>query len=370
MIATVDQVSGAPGLTSSWDDVLFEFDLSKAIPEGSVAPFVSIDFIGLYRDPSDFNDSIPISQTVLIYPAPSVELSSDVEDPEADNVVSVCEYDNIITFNGKPAIPQNQTAITGTFGLTDADGNSRNSYLTELGDGTATLNSQPLADDIGPGTYTLTYTYQNNISTCAGVALMTIVINPKPVADFSISGRLNYDGCVDENLLFTNLSSVDAPANLNNAAYEWDFDDPDNSTGSNPNSSDSTNATHFFSESGTYFVSMSVTTETTINNKGCVSDVVVNQLSIGDNPQTSFQFTNLITDQATLFTNTTPSNPDALTTRLEWIMDDIPADTITTESEFSSEFPYVFNTSGVHKAVLRLWLPRRRPRQRVAATRS
>ena len=298
VIADVSQIMDNPGDITSWDPINFIFDPGLAIPDTSTAEFVAIDFIGLYRNSFDPNDSIPITQTVWIYPAPAITLESgNLADTDLDGIISACEDFGDITFTGKPQ--QSLPSITGIFTLVNSIGTDATlAHVTNTGDGTAIINTQDIANDIasgfGPGVYTLSYSYSNSSSTCLGVATLDIIINPKPIANFSLLGRSTFDGCVDEVLTLQNESDI-----LLNSNFLWVFDD-DNAAGTNGNLADTQDPNHFYISDGVYNINLTTTTD-----KGCVSEPVIQAVSVGNNPVTAFDFEQVTIGTPTIFTNTT-----------------------------------------------------------------
>lgn len=128
--------------------------------------------------------------------------------------------------------------------------------------------------DAGFGTHTITYEF-TSAGGCVASTTSTVEVRAKPVVDFTTS----QSGCLDVNgtVNFTNNSSVPDGQTL---TYTWNFDDPAAGTG-NENTSTEQNPTHRFGE-GTFDVQLTVTT-----NNGCVEERVI-PLTFGVTPALQF----------------------------------------------------------------------------------
>lgn len=110
----------------------------------------------------------------------------------------------------------------------------------------------PTASDITSGNVTLTVTATNSLCPSSPVSDgMQVSVNPLPVASFSAASSV----CASAPIIFTNTSTISSGMI---AAYNWNFGDANTST--------LANATHVYSNAGTYTVSLSVT-----SNLACVS---------------------------------------------------------------------------------------------------
>ena len=114
------------------------------------------------------------------------------------------------------------------------------------------------------------YSVEVNRGFCAGTdSIMVTVQNPEAV--FTAD---DFEGCAPESVDFTDLSDV--PEGI--VSWFWDFDDGGNSTLQNPS--------HTFISSGTYEVSLVITTT-----DGCVSDTTQSiEILIHPNPEAAFTY--------------------------------------------------------------------------------
>ncbi len=123
------------------------------------------------------------------------------------------------------------------------------------------------------GTPTVSGTFNYTIATTGTcgqqTAIGTILVNPLPTPDFSVTAP----GCETKVLTFTDLSTPNAGA-LN--GWAWNFGDATTSTLQNP--------THTYAAAGTYTVTLSVT-----NDKGCVSNpILTRSVTINSQPDPGF----------------------------------------------------------------------------------
>ncbi|QSE96260.1 PKD domain-containing protein [Fulvivirga lutea] len=269
------------------DGSTYSFIPEMAIPDDNNEEFVELLFEGEYTNNQDNNDVISLSQTVRVYPIPTISLTSSTFPDDVDGTIEVCEDFGNIIFVGQP---EESNQANGEYELfnnnTLQDGTSE---IILNSDGSITINSQAVANNanLGPGLYTLRYSYQNNISTCNGIAEILLFIYDKPTVDFTFN-----NSCEDQETNF--VSSVSSSfSDLTGALYEWDFDDL--SAVSNEE-----NPTHIFDSDGNNDVSLTVTTD-----KGCFNEAVVS-VAVGAIPQTSFNFTGVNISDEFVFTSTTP----------------------------------------------------------------
>lgn len=123
----------------------------------------------------------------------------------------------------------------------------------------------------GTFTYTLVSVVDASSTVCsqAQTGTATVIVNPLPTPDFSISAP----SCETRSVSFTNLSVANA-GTIN--AWSWNFGDAGTASTQNP--------THTYAAAGTYNVTLSVTTD-----KGCTSNPVLSRpVTINPLPVTAF----------------------------------------------------------------------------------
>ena len=141
------------------------------------------------------------------------------------------------------------------------------------------------------GTSTVSGTFIYTVTTTGTciqkTATGTLIINALPTADFSLSSPT----CETKLLNYTDLSVPNSGVLTN---WSWNFGDAGTSTSQNP--------THTYINSGTYTVSLSVTT-----NKGCTNiPVFTRQVTINPQPVTGFILPEVcLSDTYAQFTDTT-----------------------------------------------------------------
>ena len=143
-------------------------------------------------------------------------------------------------------------------------------------------NSSPQVSIVWPqiGVYTLNLTVTDAIGNVFTQCL-TINVQEKPVANFTFTPN---NVCAGSTIQFNNSSTYSGGGML----YSWDFDDPT----SNTNFSTATNPSHVFANSGTYEVTLIVSSFVMVQNGGtpqgeghlvqkvCCSDTIKNRVTI------------------------------------------------------------------------------------------
>jgi len=117
-------------------------------------------------------------------------------------------------------------------------------------------------------------TAADNCGSPVGTDTITVVVNPLPVVNFS---ALDTTGCEPLEVLFHDLSYLDI------ASWHWQFGDP---LSGNLNTSSQQNPTHLYSHSGTYTVSLMVSTI-----HGCTGSALkTNYIDVYPRPTADFTF--------------------------------------------------------------------------------
>lgn len=138
-----------------------------------------------------------------------------------------------------------------------------------FGDGGTSILQNPMHTYLGYGNYVVTLVV-TSAAGCADTVMDTITVHPLPVVNFSFDTV-----CVGDPTTFSDLSFIPS-ATI--AGWSWNFGDP--FSGGN-NISSVQNPSHVFSASGTFSVTLSVS-----SNNGCVNSVtlqtVVHPLPVAD----------------------------------------------------------------------------------------
>ncbi len=116
-----------------------------------------------------------------------------------------------------------------------------------------------------PGAYSVTVTDQNG---CTGILSTTVNANPLPVANFTPN-----DICINQPLQFNDISSI---ATGSIVSWQWNFGDGNVSQQQDP--------VHNYSSSGTYTVTLVVT-----SNNGC-TDTITRTFNVFPLPQANFSY--------------------------------------------------------------------------------
>ncbi len=163
--------------------------------------------------------------------------------------------DIAVTFNGS--------------GSSDPDGNAL-TYLWNFGDGKSGSGIQPSHTYMAGGTYNVSLIVNDGtVNSQSSTTTATITeVNDAPVA--TPGGP--YNGSVGQAIQFDGRASLDSDGTI--SAFDWDFGDGNTATGST--------ASHSYSQTGTYTVSLKVTdnggatnTKTTTATISAVSEVTV-----------------------------------------------------------------------------------------------
>jgi len=149
-------------------------------------------------------------------------------------------YINISSLNTAFSGPASVCAGSPASFTSTTTPSSGTTYAWNFGDGTTSTAANPTKVYTAGGTYTVRQIATNGF--CADTAFQTIVVNPKPTANFTGN---NLNGCtLPHSVTFTNFST-------NATSYQWSFGDGGTSTAANP--------THSYTAAGTYSVTLVVT---------------------------------------------------------------------------------------------------------------
>ena len=201
-----------------------------------------------------------------------------------------------ITVHPKPVA--NFTASNDCYGqsisFTDASSVSTGTvtaYAWTFGDGNSSSSQNPSNYYAASGTYTVTLVVTTDNS-CKDTVSKSVTVYPKPVADFSTSNV-----CYGLNMNFTDASTVSSGSV---SAWAWNFGDG--------NSSSSQNPAHMYGGSGTYTVTLIITTATS-----CM-DTVSKSVTVYPKPLADYTFSNDCQDDGITFTDASTVSSGTVTT--------------------------------------------------------
>ncbi|MBL7924791.1 MAG: PKD domain-containing protein [Bacteroidia bacterium] len=195
--------------------------------------------------------------------------------PVADfNVQDVCEGDSVRFYNSSQLTNGMISDINWDFG-----------------DGNTSSDPDPVHYYAAPGSYTVTLRVGSD-QACEDQIAKTVLVNPKPLADFNTSPV-----CSGTPVSFSNLSGVGS-GTLN--GWYWEFGDGAFSASQNPS--------HQYANAGTFTVTLVATSD-----KGC-RDTASRQATINDLPQGGFTVSNTCFGNPAVFTDTSSVQSGNVTT--------------------------------------------------------
>lgn len=131
---------------------------------------------------------------------------------------------------------------------------------------------------VGPGTYTIKYTYTSSAGGCVDSLSNTITVLDSASAQFSFNAPI----CDKTTVNFNSSSSTIPAASGTITGWTWNFGDPASGAA---NTSSLQNPTHLFSTWGTYNVTLFVTTS-----NSCKSTLRTTVVKVNPIPKASFAF--------------------------------------------------------------------------------
>lgn len=173
--------------------------------------------------------------------------------------------------------------ISQNISFTDASvPNSGNiiKWTWNLGDGTVLVNNANTTvthNYAATGTYNVTLVTETDKGCTSSIFSSPVVISPLPQAGFTVPANC----LTDPFSTFTDTSSI-SDGSQGSFTYNWNFGDQ-NANGSNPNTSTVKNPTHKYTATGTYSVTLTVT-----SSNGCQATAVQPFTLNGTVPQSVF----------------------------------------------------------------------------------
>ncbi len=165
-----------------------------------------------------------------------------------------------------------------------------NAWSWDFGDGATSTDQNPDHTYTSPGTYTVTLMI-SSAEGCVNQVSNDVTVNPLPVASFTAGNT-----CQGQVLNFTNTSTVSSGII---STYSWNFGDSNNSSLQNPS--------HTYSVSGSYSVSLQVSTA-----GGC-SNSVSQTVNIRPLPVASFSTMPVCLGSPSTFLNTSGISTGSIT---------------------------------------------------------
>ncbi|PSR04883.1 MAG: hypothetical protein BRD50_02570 [Bacteroidetes bacterium SW_11_45_7] len=208
--------------------------------------------------------------TVTVNPEPQVSLSAN----------NVCDGDTMMFTN--------KTTFKG----------DTLDYIWDFGDGDSSTAESPMHLYDTLGTYTVILTAISD-SGCIDQDSISVDVYPEPMADFSADNV-----CEGTAVVFNNQSTVPQ----GNISYEWYFGDTTSSFNPNP--------THLYGDTGTYTVTLVVST-----NNGC-TDTSIQDVVVNPEPDADFTTMDVCQGDTTFFMDSTSFKGDKDSLTYVWDFDD------------------------------------------------
>ncbi len=185
----------------------------------------------------------------------------------------------------------------------------------------------------GPGSHTIVYTFTSS-GNCVATIPQTILVNPKPVAAFTITPNV----CLGEQAAISSTSTL---PNGTTTTWKWFFGDGNTATYTNGNAFGYLYAAH-----GPYTVKL-----VTVSNNGCESDTVRQNILVGAVPVSSFTMpASVCMPDAVSLTNSS-SVADGSTLAYKWNFGD-PASGANDSSNLANP-THLYATAGAYSIRLR-----------------
>lgn len=181
-------------------------------------------------------------------------------------------------------------------------------YLQEwiwiFGDGTTDTIHYPASPDVThsyplAGNYQVTLKVVTNFG-CINQHTLPLTITPNPVANFAYSSN----SCADKAVQFTDYSQLNGGGAV--VGWQWNFGDPTSGTN---NSSPLQNPVHIYAASGTYFVTMIIS-----STSGC-PDTIAKSITVQMKPKALFSANSPCQGNITNFSDLSVANASSM---LSW----------------------------------------------------
>jgi gliding motility-associated-like protein len=183
--------------------------------------------------------------------------------PDADTMLVTFIDPPVANFAFNDACAGSNTIFTDQ---STATGGTVNTWVYDFGDQSSSIASDPQHNYPDPGTYSVIL-ITGSSNGCFDTIMQTITVNPVPIADFN-----NGLACVGEPTQLTDVSFISSGTLV---SWDWDFDNAAGvSTDQNP--------THVFSGSGSFPVTLTVTSDL-----GCIATISQN-ISVLAGPTAAF----------------------------------------------------------------------------------
>jgi len=215
-----------------------------------------------------------------------------------DTVIQDIKINNIpsASFSFLPAVVCQGNDVVFT-DLSIVSGDTISSWSWDFGDGTSDTAQHPIHQFSNPGLTTVSLIAYSPSNCPSAMSQQFLNIIESPDAQFSFN-----DVCFGNITQFNDLST--APTGNIITDRLWDFGNGDSSVQINPS--------YIFASSGTFPVTLTVTSDA-----GCINSII-NDIPVHELPVANFSSNNLCLNQATNFTNLSTSDSLSYISSYEW----------------------------------------------------
>ncbi|MEM6522391.1 MAG: PKD-like domain-containing protein [Bacteroidota bacterium] len=219
-----------------------------------------------------------ITKEVIVNPVTTINFNIRFAPVDGDGNPIVCANSGRLLLVGAPLASE---GLPGTQFFSPVSG-----IVNQEANGDWTFDT----DGLTAGLITVEYTFINTFGVPTELS-KPIIVQASPDAQISV-----LNSCVEDEIEFFDLSTVVGSSVVD---WRWDFDD-------NNTFSEEQNPTHFYSQSGEYTVTLTVTSD-----QGCSSSTSMD-IRVGDTPVPDFNWTSICNGDATEFRDNT--DPGSIST--------------------------------------------------------
>lgn len=293
--------------TSRGVSYLYEYNQKFTFPE--ISKHQMVVTVAKPDDGNCFSGNIDYEFSFDVFPIPIAKALIDLN-PCPDTEIQFTDDNSDSKISGKPV----------------------NKWLWDFGDGESSTEQNPIHIYKSSGVFELKFFAGLDDGCLSDVFTKTVTVKPKITPKFTV----NQTGCVNTDLLFNDISTVENPSSLE--SREWDFGDGAKASINNVN--------HQYAASGTYTIKLTVRSI-----DGCLNSTT-QTITIYKLPVTDFKMPDACVDDRAVFQNSSADADDATgALTYVWNFGDASASAAdNTSTELNGSHKY--NTAGTYTVTL------------------